>query len=380
MINQTEQMMYRLDNLDTLQRKLNYQYGGKQLENGSDDSILYSRIISVDDKIRTYEGIETQIERTVIQNNAADSSMKEIKKILEYINSELIKANTDTTGEDGLKSIAINIAGMKENLYDLANTQVEGEYVFTGSDSSIKPFEKDANGKVTYVGDNKLRSIAVEEGSYRERGVNGFDMMMYSSATAYKGESLTFSATDRIIDQDGNEWVLDNTTDPLNPFLTKYDPDGNNTGVTMFTPFDATTNTYSTLVLTEPGTKFEAKTNIFDLIDNVVNSLNKVDSSGNPITTAQSKDLIGKGLEELTKAYDGVNIAHAQLGSRNKIFETSLEGIGSKLTQYKIVSQDLSASNLTEVALKAKALELTYTALYSTISKTNQLSLVNFMN
>lgn len=377
MINQTEQMMYRLNNLDTLQRKLNFQYGGKQLENGSDDSILYSRIVSVDDKIRTYEGIETQIERTVVQNNTADSSMKEIKKILEYINAELIKANTDTTGEDGLKAIAINIAGMKENLYDLANTQVEGEYVFTGSDSSIKPFEMDANGKVTYVGDNKLRSVAVEEGSYRERGVNGFDMMMYSSSTAYKDQSLTFSATDRIIDQDGNEWKLNS---PTNDTLTKYDPDGNVTTDTMAVTFDVATNTYSTPVLTAVGTKFEAKTNIFDLIDNVVNSLNKVDSVGNPISDTQARTLIGKGLEELTKAYDGVNIAHAELGSRNKIFETSLEGIGSKLTQYKKLSQDLSSSNLTEVALQAKALELTYTALYSTISKTNQLSLVNFMN
>lgn len=377
MINQTEQMMYRLNNLDTLQRKLNFQYGGKQLENGSDDSILYSRIVSVDDKIRTYEGIETQIERTVVQNNTADSSMKEIKKILEYMNAELIKANTDTTGEDGLKAIAVNIAGMKENLYDLANTQVEGEYVFTGSDSSVKPFEMDANGKVTYVGDNKLRSVAVEEGSYRERGVNGFDMMMYSSSTAYKDQSLTFSATDRIIDQDGNEWKLNS---PTNDTLTKYDPDGNVTTDTMAVTFDVATNTYSTPVLTAVGTKFEAKTNIFDLIDNVVNSLNKVDSAGNPISDTQARTLIGKGLEELTKAYDGVNIAHAELGSRNKIFETSLEGIGSKLTQYKKLSQDLSSSNLTEVALQAKALELTYTALYSTISKTNQLSLVNFMN
>ncbi len=377
MINQTEQMMYRLNNLDTLQRKLNFQYGGKQLENGSDDSILYSRIVSVDDKIRTYEGIETQIERTVVQNNTADSSIKEIKKILEYINAELIKANTDTTSEDGLKAIAINIAGMKENLYDLANTQVEGEYVFTGSDSSVKPFEMDANGKVTYVGDNKLRSVAVEEGSYRERGVNGFDMMMYSSSTAYKDQSLTFSATDRIIDQDGNEWKLNS---PTNDTLTKYDPDGNVTTDTMAVTFDVATNTYSTPVLTAVGTKFEAKTNIFDLIDNVVNSLNKVDSAGNPISDTQARTLIGKGLEELTKAYDGVNIAHAELGSRNKIFETSLEGIGSKLTQYKKLSQDLSSSNLTEVALQAKALELTYTALYSTISKTNQLSLVNFMN
>jgi flagellar hook-associated protein 3 FlgL len=36
--------------------------------------------------------------------------------------------------------------------------------------------------------------------------------------------------------------------------------------------------------------------------------------------------------------------------------------------------------DLTKVAMQAKALELTYTALYSTINKTNQLSLVNFLN
>ena len=61
---------------------------------------------------------------------------------MESINAELIKANTDTTSSDGLKAIALNIAGMKENLYDLANTQVEGEYVFSGSNSSVRPFEK----------------------------------------------------------------------------------------------------------------------------------------------------------------------------------------------------------------------------------------------
>lgn len=134
--------------------------------------------------------------------------MKEIKKILEQINYELIKANTDTTTDDGKAAITASISGFKENIFQLANTQVEGEYVFAGSNSSIKPFEKDANGKVSYVGDNKLKKIAVEEGSYREKGITGFDMMMYSSSTAYKGESLAFKSTDRIMDQDGNEWKM----------------------------------------------------------------------------------------------------------------------------------------------------------------------------
>ena len=43
MINQTEQMFYRLSNLDTLQQRLTYQTSTKEkLQAGSDDSMLYS--------------------------------------------------------------------------------------------------------------------------------------------------------------------------------------------------------------------------------------------------------------------------------------------------------------------------------------------------
>lgn len=380
MINQTEQMFYRLSNLDALQQRLTYQTSTKEkLQAGSDDSMLYSRIISVDDKVRTYEGLKSQIQKTQVQNNMADSSMAEIKKILEYMKGELVKANTATTTADGVTAIATSLAGLKENLYQLANTQVEGEYVFSGSNSSIKPFEKDASGKITYAGDNQLRKVAVEEGSYRERGITGFDMMMYPSSTAFKGETFNFKEADRIIDQNGNEWKLNS---PTNDTLTKYDLNGNATTdtITPVTNDGLTPATFSATLPNTDGTKFEAKTNIFNFIDDTVNALKKVDSSGNPISDADAKALIGKYVDEMDKVFDAVNIAHADLGGKNKIFEISLERVSSKLTQYDILSQDLGSVDYAKVAIEAKALELTYTALYSTISKTNQLSLVNFLN
>lgn len=380
MISQAQQMMYRLNNLDTQQQKISYQMSSKkELQNGSDDSVLYARIISVDDKIRTYEGLQSQIERTTLQNDTSDSSLSEIKKILEFVKQELIKANTATTTPEGITAIASNISGIKENIYQLANTQVEGEYVFAGSDSSIQAFEKDATtGKVTYQGDNQLRKIAVEEDSYREKGVTGFDMMMYPSASAYKNKDLSFKATDRIVDQNRNEWKLNS---PANNTLTKYDSNGNITATTLAVTNDgATPPTYKVTTPNVDGTKFEAKTNIFDLIDSTVNALKKVDSSGNSISNTLSKTLIGNSLTEFDKAFDAVNVAHADLGGKNQVFEFSLERISSKLTQYNVLSEEISGADLTKVAMEAKALELTYTALYSTISKTNQLSLVNFLN
>lgn len=379
MINQTDQMSYRLSLLDTQYQKNTYQMStGYKLQQGSDDSVLYSRIISVDDKVRTYDGLKNQVERTIVQNDAADSGVSEIKKVLESVKSELIKANTGTTSGSGVAAIVANIIGLKENLYQLSNTQVEGEYVFAGSNSSIRPFEKDADGNVTYAGNNQLKKVAVEEGSYRTKGINGFDMMMYPSSTATKGETLNFSAADRIIDQDGNEWQLNL---PTNDTLTKLDLEGNATSDTLAVSSDGQTPpTFSANMPNTDGTKFEAKTNIFDLMDSTLNALKKVDSAGNPISDDIAKAQISKSQSEIDKAYDGVNTAHATLGGRNEIFATSLDRVSSKLTQYNILSQQIGAADLAKVAVEAKALELTYTALYSTISKTNTLSLVNFLN
>ena len=380
MINQTDQMVYRLGNLDALQQKISYQMAtGKKLEKGSDDSLLYAREVLVDDKIRTFEGLKTQLERVKGQNNMADSSMAEVKKLIEFTKAELIKANTATTSADGMKAIAANLEGLKQNIFDLANTQSEGEYLFSGSDSSVKPFEKDADGKISYVGNNTLRKVAVEEGSYRERGITGLDAMMFTASISAPGEVMSFKANDGIIDQDGNTWRL-NT--PTNDTLVKYDSYGKATSTTI-TPviLNATTNSYeATIPATWLDSKFEVKTNIFNVLDDVINSLKQIDSSGNPITLEQAREGISAGMNDVDKAFSAITVSHAELGGRNKTFEVSLERLSSKLTHYNILSQELGAADLSKVAMEAKSLELTYTALYSTISKMNQLSLVNFMN
>ena len=56
-----EEIRKGLNNLDKTQQKLNFQLGGERLENGSDDSVLFGRITSAQDKIRTFTGIKTLV-------------------------------------------------------------------------------------------------------------------------------------------------------------------------------------------------------------------------------------------------------------------------------------------------------------------------------
>ncbi|MCT7555895.1 flagellar hook-associated protein FlgL [Aliarcobacter butzleri] len=375
MIAQVNSSLYRLNNLNTTQDKLNYQMGGDKLEYGSDDSMLFGRLSHINDKVLTQTEIKDQLEKTKALNSSADSALAEAKEnVFEFVKSELIKANTDTTSEEGLIAIAQNIEGVKQNLLDLANTQVEGQYLFSGSDSSVKAFTMDANGKVTYNGNDSLRKIAVDEGSYRESGVNGFQAFFYTTDSALKGETLTFEADSKILDQEGNEWTLDTVANTL----SKKNWDGSFDTLAV-TPPTAPATEYSVTVPNTDGARFEAKKNVFDLLDEAINSLRGVDSVGNPLTAEDKKTKISAAQDGIDKVIDNIAVAHADLGARNKTFNNSLDIIESKISQYNKTSTEIGSSNLTEVGIKLKSLELMFSALYSTISQTNQLSLVNYM-
>ncbi len=448
MIRSTQTTMYRLDNLNNEQQRISYQMStGKKLQHGSDDANVYTREVYIDDKIRMYEGLKFQVEKTSAQNNASDSTLADAKNLISYTKIEVIKALNGTTDDTARLAIATNLEGVRQNLYMLANEEVEGEYLFAGSDSSVQAFSMDeSTGKVTYNGDALLRKVAVEDGEYRERGVNGFEAFFYSTSSAYKGDTLEFTENQRIVDQDGDEWkietssevtsgaltftsgqsVIDNNgtvwningsgelvnddgdtiasgdisgtgteSDPysinlpatstssntINSFstiqLVEYKPNGDASGETL--TMSGNLDAFTITVPNEDGAKFEAKENIFDTLDTIINALKKLDSDGNPVEDDVARADLQNGLDEIGEAYDGMNIAHGKLGGRNQVFDISLERVTAKVTQYNILSQQVGAADLSKVAVEAKALELTYTALYSTINKMNELSLVNFV-
>lgn len=378
MIFTTNEITFRLNNLNTEHRRLAYQTSAqRKIDNGSEDTNLYARELHLEDKLANLSEVKVQIEKTVAQNLSSDTAVNNIKKHFDQILSELTKANTDTQSDSNRKIIAVKLKGVKETLYDLVNTKTEGDYVFAGMDSTKQAFVKDADGKITYNGDVRARKILVEEGSYRKRGINGLELMMYPVSTATKTQpNLQFKESQRIIDQNGEEWKLDATKTNI----VRYDFEGKPTTDTKpVTNNGLVPPTYTVNVGTADGTKFEARRNIFEVLDNAINALSKVDSAGNAISTADAKAELSKSIGDLRASHDTIIEAHSKLGSRNDIFNISNERISAKHTQINILALKTSGVDLAKVAIETKALEVTYTAMYSIINKTNQLSLVNFI-
>lgn len=378
MINITDSMIYRLGNLNTESSRISYQMSsGRKLDRGSDDSVTFSRQIYVSDKQRLYTGLETQIEKTTAHNNVADTTMGQIKDALDSLKTEALKALNAGMDASDKKAVAVNVSGIRERIYDLVNTSVDGEYLFSGSDTTIRPFVKSStfatDGKISFAGDGTLRKIAVDIGIYRDRGITGFDAVMYDTDKASNSDTLTFEVGERVVDESGSEWEV------VGGLLKQKNVDGAYTGKTLDITLSGTTYTSVAVSQTKlnggaagsgysSGMVLSAKHNFFDDMQTMMDALNTNDNSK-----------LSGALESISKAYDQANIGHAVLGGRNKIFDVSLENVQSKLTHFNILFQEVAGADLSKVAMESKALEMTYTALYSTISKMNDLSLVNFV-
>ena len=408
MIDTSRSMLFHIRNLNSENHRISYQMGtGKNQELGSEDAMLHARLINIEDKLRVTESLKLQITKSNVMNEVADSSMSELKVILggdnntSGISEDLLKGLNSGMQRSDKLSLATNLRGMRENMIDMINVRVDNEYVFAGSNTTEQTMTKDAdfklNGQIDFDGDGFLRKIAVQPGSYRDRGVTAYDVAFYTASSANAGEVFTFSEGERIIDENGNEWKL-NTAGTQ---LQQYDHNGIifhppvEIPITATTPADETAAiagtgqsvraTYSINVpASSPGRVFEAKHNYFDDLNVIINALEGHSTlldgqKGAVISDEDVRQTLSNGLELTSKQFDATNIGHGELGGRNKVFEVAFEKLTMQETHYNILLQETGGADTAKLAMESKSLEMTYQALYSTISKMNSMSLINFI-
>jgi flagellar hook-associated protein 3 FlgL len=400
MIDTSRSMLYRLDNLNTENTRISYQTStGKVVDKGSEDSRLYGSILHVEDKIRVTDRLIDQVGKTLALNSVADSNMSDLKKSLDSIKTNLLESLNAGMDRSDKLAVATNLKGTRENIIDLVNATVNGEYIFSGSDTSKKTIVKDKdysiNGQVEFGGDGFLRQIAVQPGSYRDRGITAYDASFYTTNTARAGESFTFSENERIIDENGHEWKLNVAKDKLQQYDHNgllYDPpieidiSSHTDAVEASGDDQAVQATYTIDNIGDTPTNrvFEAKHNYFDDLNVIINALEgfstKLDGTkANEISDEAVRSTLSNGLEQTSKQFDATNIGHGELGGRNKVFEVEYDRLEAQSTHYNILMEEINGADLAKLAMESKSLELTYQSLYSTISKMNNLSLVNYI-
>lgn len=138
-------------NLKNLSKVQNQLSSLKEVSKSSDNPMLVSEIMDLNNSIIQNEEYMNTIEDAIGFSNMQDSAYDAATKSLSRIRTLIQQAATGTVNEGDRKIIKAEVEAEIQTLTDALNTNFGGKYIFSGQNTTTKPFsiERDANGEMT---------------------------------------------------------------------------------------------------------------------------------------------------------------------------------------------------------------------------------------
>ena len=135
---------YKRDSL--LLNKLTTQVSsGHKIQNSFDDSSVYIDSSRLEYEKTSLSQIKKSSKSAQEFANNSDTVLNEFNDRLIKFKTKLIQAANASHDETSLNAIADDLQALKENLTDLANSSINGKFLFSGTAFSVKPVDSEGN-------------------------------------------------------------------------------------------------------------------------------------------------------------------------------------------------------------------------------------------
>ncbi len=147
---------------------------GKKIEHAYEDSAVYVDTLRLDSEINALKGVQDRTVKSKVLTDASDSTMNDFDDALRDFKTKLIVAANGTMNEDNLKSVAEELKQMKSHMVNLANSSINGQYLFSGSAVNVKPIDDNGN----YHGNDKALTTLIGESTQAPYSVDGQSLFL----------------------------------------------------------------------------------------------------------------------------------------------------------------------------------------------------------
>tara|TARA_B100000575_G_C22968870_1_gene559356 strand:- start:56 stop:934 length:879 start_codon:yes stop_codon:yes gene_type:complete len=195
---------------------------GKEVINPSDAPDKATAIQRLKSVLKSQESFASNIEGARTRLIAEETALKGATDILTRIKELSIQAANGTLGPRDKELVAIEVAGLTEDLLSLANTQdVEDNYVFSGSRVQVQPFQKNSSGEVVYFGDETRNEVQVSEQRYIRFNRTGTDVFNRVTRENDSGETFGKGFFEALVEL--SEGIRDSNTKAINQGIDDLD-------------------------------------------------------------------------------------------------------------------------------------------------------------
>lgn len=182
--------------MKNLYKSYNQLSSGLQIQNSYEGAGMYITNTRLEYEYATLSQIEdaSKLADELMKNT--DSTMSEMEKLLTQFKVKVTEAANATQTPTSREVIAKELETIRQQIVDLANTSVNGQFLFSGSLTNTKPFDYSGN----YYGDGKRLNIVTGDGVKNAYNIPGYDLFYKADNDFKKQITTNVSFTDNRYD------------------------------------------------------------------------------------------------------------------------------------------------------------------------------------
>jgi len=151
---------------------------GKRINKLSDDPIGVVQVLSLKDSLSNMDQLGRNISTARNWLDGGETALSSVKTIITDMKTLCVQMANGTLGSSERAAAAAQVEGALEQVVSLANTQVNGQYIFAGTNTDTTPFaiQKDGSGNptgVAYSGNDAPFSIKIGKDTGVQVGQGG---------------------------------------------------------------------------------------------------------------------------------------------------------------------------------------------------------------
>lgn len=113
---------------------------GRKINRPSDDPVGITYSLRYRSELASNEQFKKNVDSAVSWMDFNDTVLSETNNVLQRLRELTVKASTGSNPQSALDSISQEVAELKEQLVDIANSQLNGKYIFNGEKFNTKPY------------------------------------------------------------------------------------------------------------------------------------------------------------------------------------------------------------------------------------------------
>ncbi len=145
----------------------------------SDNPVAASTNVGLSSSLAQLDSFVESSKTTQGLLQVTDSTLGEVVTQLTTAISLATQGANGTLNAADLQSIGNEVSGIRDTVLSLANTSYQGNYIFSGSQGSLKPFSLNSSGSLTtvsYAGDSGKQNVITPGGQSLQVNLPGSDV------------------------------------------------------------------------------------------------------------------------------------------------------------------------------------------------------------